>query len=144
MKISVEVSATFTSQLISNHTKKMIQVPTEVNENLHFSLNWDGKTSWNFTHSFKCQTVGISNHKVSINQHHSNLNLHLHQNLGVIFLPKISWSTDHCNWPKVGQCIMTVYILSLTIRLWPRCCKYLDPLQNRGKLKLSMKWPVHW
>ena len=43
-KISVKVSASFTSQLISNHTIKMAQVPTEINGNLHFSHIWHDET----------------------------------------------------------------------------------------------------
>ena len=43
-KISVKVSSTFTSQLMSNYTTKMTQVPFEINGNLHFSQNWNGET----------------------------------------------------------------------------------------------------
>ena len=37
LNISLKVSATFTSQLMSNHTTKMTDVPIEINGNLYFS-----------------------------------------------------------------------------------------------------------
>ena len=90
MSVTVTDSATFTSQLMSNHTTKMTQVPIEINENLNFSQNWYDKTPWNYTHNFKCQNVSILNFNVSINQHPSNFNLQIRQNLSIIFLPKCS------------------------------------------------------
>ena len=40
----MKVSATFTMWLMSNHTKKMTQVPIEINGNLHFSKIWHRET----------------------------------------------------------------------------------------------------
>ena len=45
LKISVRVSATFTNQLVSNHTTKITQVPIEINGNLHVSQNCDDEIS---------------------------------------------------------------------------------------------------
>ena len=42
-------------------------MPIEINGNLYFTQNWYGETSQNFTHSFNCQKVNISDINVKSN-----------------------------------------------------------------------------